>query len=282
MTIALLLCGLALGQSELTFDVASVKPAGPPVVGQKWKSGGPGTSEPGRVTFTGVPLSFLLAEANDVWQDQVVGPAWISEWTNRFTIAATMPPTTTVEQYRVMLRNLLAERFGVRTHREQHMRPGYELVIADGSPKLEEWKPGAPGRPGFPRMDRTSPKALSFVVPMAGGVGPVHYRVRDTMGGFTRSLGAMVNASNGVSPTGPQSRIVDRTGLTEIYEFDLEFTGLVFPAQASDAPADSASEPGPTVFHAIEKQLGLRLRKVKEVPVDVVVVDHAEKVPTEN
>ncbi len=279
MTIAWMLCALALGQS---FEVASVKPAGPIVMGQKFKSGGPGTAEPGRVTFTHVPLSFLLSEAHDVWQDQVVGPAWISERPHNFTIVATMPPSTTVEEYRAMLRNLLAERFGVRTHREQHMRPGYELVVADGGPKLEEWKPGAPGRPGFSHMNRTSPKALSFAVPMAGGVGPVHVRVRDTMAGFSRSLGMLVNASNGTGPTGPQARIVDKTGLTGIYEFDLEFTGLVFSPQASDAPADAASEPGPTVFYAIEKQLGLRLRKVKEVPVDVVVVDHAEKVPTEN
>ena len=73
-------------------------------------------------------------------------------------------------------------------------------------------------------------------------------------------------------------RIVDRTASRGL-RFELEFTGVVRPADAADA---AASEPGPTVFYAIEKQLGLRLRKVKEVPVDVVVVDHAEKVPTEN
>ena len=117
------------------------------MVGQKSKSGGPGTSEPGRVTFTHVPLSYLLTEAYDVWPDQVAGPAWISEGSDAFTIVATMPPTTTPEQYREMLQNLLAERFGVRVHRERQTRPGYELVIAEGGPKMEEWRPAGRGGP---------------------------------------------------------------------------------------------------------------------------------------
>jgi len=276
MTVAWLACVLALGQS---FEVASVKPAGPPAVGQKFKSGGPGTSEPGRVTFTGVPLSSLLAEAYDVWQDQVIGPAWISEWRNSFTIAATMPPSTTVEQYRAMLRNLLAERFGVRTHREERMRPGYELVVADGGPKMDEWKPGEAKPSAFPRMDANKPRAMSLSWPLEGGVGPIHYHVRDTMEGFSRILAGMINVANGVSITGPLSRVLDRTGLKATYDFELEFTGMVVPGTT---PSEVASEPGPTVFYAVEKQLGLKLRKVKEVSVEVIVVDHAEKTPTEN
>ena len=189
MTVALLLCGLALGQAELAFDVASVKPAGPLVMGQKTKSGGPGTPEPGRVTFTHVPLSYLLAQAYDVWEDQVTGPAWLSDWSHAFTIVATMSPTTTPEQYRFMLQNLLAERFGVRVHRERQTRPGYELVVAEGGPKLEEWKPGTTNKADFPRMTPGLPRAMAISLPMAGGVGPVHFRVRDTMEGFTRGLG---------------------------------------------------------------------------------------------
>src|SRR5690242_14981596 len=130
MILALLLCALA--QTDLRFDVASVKPAGPVVMGQKTKSGGPGTAEPGRVTLTHVPLAYLLTEAHDVWLDQVSGPAWVSDWGHAFTIVATMPPSTTREQYRVMLQNLLAERFGVRVHIERQTRSGYELVVAEG------------------------------------------------------------------------------------------------------------------------------------------------------
>ena len=275
--IPLLLCVFA--QADLTFEVASIKPAGPLVMGQKTKSGGPGTSEPGRVTFTHVPLSYLLAQAYDVWDDQVAGPSWISEWSNAFTIVATMSPTATPEQYRVMLQNLLAERFGVRVHHERRTRPGYELVVADGGPRMEEWKPGTTNKADFPRMPAGLPRARTLSWPMAGGLAPVHFRVRDTMEGFARGLGSMINISDGVALSGPRARIVDRTGLAGTYDFELEFTGVVRPAETADA---AASEPGPTVFYAVEKQLGLKLRKVKEVPVDVVVVDAAEKVPTAN
>ena len=99
------------------------------------------------------------------------------------------------------------------------------------------------------------------------------------MEGFTRSLAMMVNVSNGVGWTGPQARVVDRTSLTGMYEFELDFTG---PSCRLRRPTPSRANRGPTVFYAIEKQLGLKLRKVKEVPVEVVVVDHAERAPTEN
>ena len=91
----------------------------------------------------------------------------------------------------------------------------------------------------------------------------------------------------------PQPRVVDRTGLTGIYEFTLEFAGTmplapgIVPSAppADDAGMPIANDPGeglPNIFTAVEKQLGLKLVKVKDVPVDVLIVDSADKVPTEN
>jgi uncharacterized protein (TIGR03435 family) len=188
-----------------------------------------------------------------------------------------MPPTTTKEQVQVMLQNLLTERFRLRVHREQQTRPGYELVVAEGGPRMEEWRPGSGPSKLYPRFEADSPKGLAFVSPMEGGRGTIRIFTRDTMEGFCRGLGAHINMSDGVL-RGPQARVVDRTGLSATYEFALEFSGVFSPGPGADGVA---SDPGPTIFHAIEK-LGLKLRKVKEVPVEVIVVDHAEKVPTEN
>jgi uncharacterized protein (TIGR03435 family) len=101
--------------------------------------------------------------------------------------------------------------------------------------------------------------------------------------------------------TAPRARVIDKTGLTGKYDFSLEFycAGCRGPraivatlpllaarAQADSPPAAAANEPEggglPNIFAALEKQLGLKLEKVKDVPVDVIVIDRVDKVPTEN
>jgi uncharacterized protein (TIGR03435 family) len=107
-------------------------------------------------------------------------------------------------------------------------------------------------------------------------------------------------ALNG-DPGAPQPRVPDKTGLAGKYDFTLEFDcpgclGLTAAMRANmpllagrggaeAPPADATQDPGsglPNIFNALEKQLGLKLVRVKDVPVDVIVIDHAEKVPLEN
>jgi len=279
-----------------SFEVASVKPAGPYVDGSPTGGmvGGPGTGDPGRVSFPRASLSYLLAEAYGAVGDQILGPDWLSSPEYRYTVNATIPPNTTKEQFRLMLQNLLAERFHVRLHHDIQNRPGYELVIAAGGTKLKEWTPVAnapdyrPGRDanGFP----TTPPSGTFFAnssALTPGGSPV-FRVvyRDSMAVFCRALGAMINLSNGIR-RGPQARVVDRTGLTGIYEMRLEFADGLRPSSApvdGETGAPVARDPGeaPSIFTAVQKQLGLKLQKVQSVPVDVLVVDSADKVPTDN
>ena len=131
--------------SNVTFEAASVKPAGPFVPGEMGSMrGGPGSGDPGRITSARATLSDLLARAYDVWLDQISGPAWLNDRSAyAYRIDATLPPKTTMEQFRLMLQNLLAERFHLRLHHETKTRPGYELVVASGGPKLKESAPGA-------------------------------------------------------------------------------------------------------------------------------------------
>ncbi|MGA9628164.1 MAG: TIGR03435 family protein [Bryobacteraceae bacterium] len=282
--------------SKLTFEAASVKPAGPFVPGEMGgMRGGPGTGDPGRITIARATLTNLLTRAYDVWFDQVSGPAWLNDGSAyAYRIDATLPPNTTMEQFRLMLQNLLAERFHLRLHHETKLRPGYELVVASGGPKLKEWNPAtsaAPGKPGvdgngFPTLPPGAP--VGFVMRSGGGAAAIRMTHRETMAMFCRGLGNNINMSNG-TPTGPQARVVDKTGLTGTYEFTLEFAGSV--GMMPSAPAEGepgtplASDPtggAPDIFTAVEKQLGLKLVKVKDIPVDILIVENADKVPTAN
>jgi uncharacterized protein (TIGR03435 family) len=106
--------------------------------------GGPGTSDPGRVTMPRMPISTLVMLAYDLKRDQLSGaPQWIDDGLNDgFAITATMSKTTTKEQYCGMLRNLLTDRFHLAIHHEAQSRPGYELMVAKGGSKLK--RAGAP------------------------------------------------------------------------------------------------------------------------------------------
>src|SRR5579863_4018667 len=123
-----------------SFDVASVKSvilASHPVFGN---SGGPGTADPGRIHFCCVAMFSLLMRAYDVEIDQIIGPSWIMDnmGPNLYQIDATMPAGTTKAEFRLMMRNLLVERFNLAVHHEARNFPGYELLVAANGPKLKE------------------------------------------------------------------------------------------------------------------------------------------------
>src|SRR6516165_11144822 len=120
--LAACLCSLVRAQpaaAKLEFEVASIKPAtlpgrGPIRLGQR---GGPGSGDPGRVTYTFSTMLDLLADAYSVKRNQISGgPTWLDS--ERFDIVAKIPAGATKEQVNVMLQNLLAERFKLTLHRE--------------------------------------------------------------------------------------------------------------------------------------------------------------------
>ncbi len=150
------------------FDVASVKRAAPPPAGAGVRDGargGPGTSDPSQITYISLRLKDLLLTAYGVKNYQISGPDWLD--TERYDIAAKIPPGTTKEQFALMLQNLLAERFKLTLHHTTKDLPLYELVVAKNGPKLKPWMddpsspppsppaPGAPppmGKDGSPRV----------------------------------------------------------------------------------------------------------------------------------
>jgi uncharacterized protein (TIGR03435 family) len=306
----------AFGQSAAespSFEVASVKPAEPQSPGmiRVRMSGGPGTPDPGQLTYTNVSLKNILMNAYAVKGYQLSGPKWLDS--ERFDIVAKIPMGATKEQFRLMLQNLLAERFKLTLHHETKELPMYALVVGKGGPKMKESvdddvtaSSGAPPPPPPPSG--------------SDGAGPVMGRVKIGADGVPQlppgmgKNGMMVMMMNGrmilTANRQPISSltemlgnqlgrpVVDATELKAKYDFSLDFApegmngpmgGMPLPpppqhdgGPGGGAPMASAPDAsGPSIFTALQEKLGLKLEQRKG-PVDLLVIDRLEKVPTEN
>jgi uncharacterized protein (TIGR03435 family) len=307
---AALLSGFSVAVSsgqEPAFEVASVKPvnlASHPVFGNR---GGPGTADPGRIHFCCVGMFSLLMRAYDVEIDQIIGPSWIMEnmGPNLYQIDATMSPATTKTQFQLMLQNLLAERFRLEIHREARNFPSYELVVAKDGPKLKgsatdpntavaDTAPQPPKR----RADGTVilPPGPQMLTSLGHGMIRVQAQQKP-IGDLVKGMGRLIAQSLGENMNDFASRkprVIDKTGLSGTYDFTLEFSceGCIGMSAnmatvngvAGNAlgAADAAGSSLPNIFVALERQIGLRLVKTKDLQGEVIVVDHVEKVPAGN
>jgi uncharacterized protein (TIGR03435 family) len=223
--------------------------------------------------------------------DQIQGPGWIAE--EKYDIIAKVPAGASKDDLKVMLRNLLEERFKLAFHRTKKDFPVYELTIAKGGAKLKEntdanlepsrpgdWDPWKPrDRDGFPLLPPGKSGSASVVV---NGLNRMTTRGLP-LSMLMSQLGTQLGTSTGPNTYAP-GRIVDKTGLTGKYDFKLEYAGG-YGIGAALAPSSigDVTDPtgGPSFIEAIEKQLGLKLTK-STAPFEVLVIDHAEKTPTEN
>lgn len=226
----------------LTWDVVSVKPH------RELDSGGSMYVRPDGIEINNLTLHSLLWGAFDVKsQDQFSG--W-PEWANsdRFDVQAKLTAEDAERwhklhgeegerQYRQLMRQILEDRFALKTHIERRELPVYELVIAKQGAKLKPASPDSHGlsnyRPG--KISAKSTRIISLIVNLSGNVGRV---------------------------------VVDKTGLTGEYDFELTW-----------AP-DNQPDAGPSIFTALQEELGLKLQTAR-APIDVVVIDHLER-PSEN
>jgi uncharacterized protein (TIGR03435 family) len=185
-----------------------------------------------------------------------------------------MPEGTTKEQLKLMMRNLLIERFRLAAHFEKRDVAGYQLVVAKGGAKLiasagepdtndDPAKPAAPfkmklDREGYPEL----PPGRQYS--MAVDRDRARWRFADeSMEQFAELLGSQI-----------RQPIVNATGLRGKFDFVVSWS---FAATRPNAPPDSS----PSIFSAIQEQLGLKLES-KKIPVDTLIVDHIERTPSEN
>jgi uncharacterized protein (TIGR03435 family) len=292
--VCLLIAALAVITSAQKFEVASIKPNK-----ENDHRVMIGMAPGGRFTAHGVTVKQLISMAYGVRDHQLTGlPGWAES--ERYDISAkpegappenAAPPNrmpseaemqTQQEKMRAMMKDLLADRFGLKVHPETKEMPVYALVVAKNGSKLEESKEGAP-----PIVD------FGGRGPMAGGRGPGSDDVRQTRGGPMMRMGrGQITAQDMRMPMLVEQlsrtlgrNVIDKTGLTGKYDVKLNWTPdesqpAAFPG--GDGPRTDAATPetGPSLFTAIQEQLGLKLESQKG-PVEVIVVDHIEKA-TEN
>jgi uncharacterized protein (TIGR03435 family) len=235
--------------------------------------GGPGSSDPGRITYTNISLMSVLTRAYDVKAYQISGPDWLDM--ERYDIAAKVPAGATKEQFNLMLQNLLAERFNLALHHESKEVQGYELVPGKRGPKLRESTEVESSDPG-PRMP---PKMDANGFPQLDRPGMVMMMTMGPKGSIARLTAKAVPVFALIQNlTGQLKRpVMDKTGLTGKYDFTLEFA----PEGLSPVQLDAPDESGPNLLTAVQEQLGLKLEPKKTL-LDMLIIDRADKTPTEN
>jgi uncharacterized protein (TIGR03435 family) len=231
---------------------------------------------PGRFVATNVPLRFLILDAYELRDHELVGaPGWTSD--KAFDVIGTYPGARRppAHEIHLMLRQLLADRFDLKGHREQRELPAYDLVIArkDGwiGPQIHEsdmncaaWI--AEDRPKI-AAGRPSPVSPSGERPICGIIATRKWLTGGarTMQDLVASLQSMLGRP-----------VVDRTALTASYDIDLQWAAMDLHAEeAASAPSE-----GPSLFTALKEQLGLKLVSHKE-KFEVLVIDEI-KPPSPN
>jgi uncharacterized protein (TIGR03435 family) len=244
--------------------------------------------QPGRFTATAVPVKRLIAMAYEVKDFQVTGgPSWINS--ERYDIKAKEPDSVAGQVeglpfgqrgglLRSMVQSLLSDRFKLKLSRETKELPVYALMVAKNGPKLIAAKPDDNSFHGI-----KGPREIKN----PGGYGQMG--LMRMGGGELEGHGTPVSSLAYMLSEQLSRTVLDRTGLTGNYDFTLKWAPepgeemmLRGPEGGNPGP-ESAPPPetsGPSIFTAIQEQLGLKLESTKG-PVEVLVIEHIEK-PTEN
>ena len=198
--------------------------------------------DPRLVALAHVSLQNLLAQAYRIKNFQISGPSWLAS--ERFDIVATLPDGTTRNQLPAMLQGLLRERFRLALHQEQRTMSAYVLLPRRGATKLK----ASNAEVGDIRTSSTATRAR-----LSGKV---------TMQYFAGLLSNMLDRP-----------VVDMTEIKGVYDVDLEWS--------VDDATGRESDSTPSLSTVLQEKLGLRLDS-RKTPVDIYVVDHVDRVPSEN
>ena len=274
------------------FEVASVRLApGPQNFSQRMSDT--------RVDIVGYPLRWVLVQALRRKDYQLSGPEWLNEVF--VEIHATIPAGGSVKQVPEMLRRLLIERFGLAIHSESRETEAYQLVVAAGGIRMREVPavdeidkqfPPQLNAAGQARVDITRATPDGPTRTMAIPRGSRHVTARTLYERTsTNSSTFLINAIRMTMAelvllleTNLATPVVDRTGLTGIYQFTIELprdeTIIQELASRRGVRADPRNPAGVSSFTAVES-LGLKLER-RSTPLEVVVIDKINRAPTEN
>lgn len=257
-------CAIAHGQQ---FDAASIRPS-PPQNSRRIRvqmDGGPGTTDPARFSCR-CSLTMLVMEAYNVKYYQIAGLN--SRESDLYDIIAKVPPGTTRERFRLMLQKLLADRFHMALHYDARQMPAYDLVVAKSGPKIKNSQDyaAATGNP-HPSPDRSTisldPEGFPVLPPGTVGVLSIDGKARmqgvgDTMDQVAAKIENQLDLP-----------VVNATSLSGKYDFTLHWA------------AESPDTTGPSIFSAVESDLGLKLSP-RKASVPVIVIDHIDPAAAAN
>ncbi len=285
--LAALSAGLGFCQSRpacLEFEVASVK-LGPPLDISKTVVFGR-QIDGAQVRFTQTSLRDLVRIAWAVRDYQIEAPSWLASV--RFNVSAKLPEACTQKQVPEMLQALLADRFALKVHRSSKDLPVYDLVVRGGGLKIKE---SAREQPDESRADTPEQVKLAGgggrggIVDYGGGsyFALPHYRMEG------RKLS--INVFAGLLGSLTDRPVIDQTGLSGRYDFDLELTEDDYDAMTTRAGISIGEAPSPKDLQQLAavgdplpralRSLGLDLKPGKG-HVEVLIVDEVRKDPTEN
>jgi uncharacterized protein (TIGR03435 family) len=228
--------------AQPAFDVASVRAGG---AGEGNRRENIQTS-PGSLNMRNVTLRSATRWAYHVMDYQVSGPDWMNF--ERYDIVAKAAGPVSEDELRVMLRALLAERFKLTLHRETKELQAYVMVVAKGGIKFHESQ--NEGEPAF-EPDRSLTSVRFKRIPASQ---------------IIEMLSSVLHAP-----------VINNTGLTGYYDATIDIGKYMQDRPASDSPADIM----PVLITGLQEELGLKLES-KKMPLDLLIIDHAEKVPIEN
>jgi uncharacterized protein (TIGR03435 family) len=248
-----------------------------------------------RVDIGNLPLADIICAAFKLKPYQVGGPGWRDlgpAGGPRFDIHATLPQSATEKDVPELLQALLAERFGLRFHREESEQPVYALIVGKNGHKMQ----------AAPREDSESARAPDDKPPefktdgaggatthVRGSMGNVNIRIQDGMVHMEADRVSMDRLAEKLTELSDRP-IVNMTGLEGDFQVTLDIAlseainaahraGVAMPEDAP--PSGEASEPGgATIFQSVQK-LGLKLDP-RKVNVTMLIIDQLEKVPSQN
>lgn len=233
--------------------------------------GGPGTSSPRRINYVGVTLKGLLMRAYDLGRHQISGPDWISQ--EQYNLMAVLPPDLDNARFMVMLRRLLSTAFSIKSHSEFRNLRVYVLTVAKSGPNLKPAE--APPESSAP-VDQLSALQQRLQSRITG-------RTKPGNPGMSRSVGmasGTVQEFAELLSKSLSTPVVDKTGIEGVYSLSLSWKeeNSLSLSSAPGEPGGNSDASGPSVFVAIQEQLGLKLEPTKAL-VEVLVLDQASKTP---
>jgi len=211
----------------------------------------------GKLTMRNVPSRVILMLAYHVRAEALTGgPAWLES--DRFDIVAKASERASPDEMRRMLQTLLADRFTLAVHTDQKVMPAYALIVGKAGAKLGPTEDGLLSEQGCRAAE--------------GSAGQKHMACKHT------TMALLADSLQEMAPRDFPVPVMDQTDLKGAYNFRLDW----MPTARATETAPAGDLPiGPTLFDAVESQLGLKLES-RKLPLPIIVIDRIARVPIDN